>query len=53
MGIDACIYVKMCDGVTEPRLEQPLLVPMMIPAPTWVLRQPWEPPYIVTYGTAQ
>jgi hypothetical protein len=24
MGIDACIYVKMRDGVTEPRLEQPL-----------------------------
>jgi hypothetical protein len=36
MGIDACIYVKMRDGVTEPRLEQPLPDGFKLkPKPEW------------------
>jgi hypothetical protein len=35
------------------RAEQPVLVPVTLPTPTWVSRQPWEPPYIVTCGAAQ
>jgi hypothetical protein len=36
MGIDACIYVKMREGKTEPRLEQPLPDGFQLkPNPEW------------------
>ncbi len=41
------------DLSAPPPPTQPVLVPMMIPAPTWVPRPPWEPPYTVTCGAAQ